>query len=179
MWTGRSRVCGWSHRDVSSQRASCHFRISGMVDNLTPAQRSFTMSRIRSKDTAPELTIRRLVHSRGLRFRKHKKELPGRPDLVFANAKVAVFVDGDFWHGWQFPRWKNKLGSYWKRKIDGNRQRDQHNFRRLRANGWLVVRIWEHEIRKDPQSCIDRIEVAVRGRMKTSAESIGPASRSS
>ena len=74
-----------------------------MVDNLTPEQRSFTMSRIRSRDTKPELTIRRLVHARGLRFRTHKNGLPGRPDLVFVRAKVAVFVDGDFWHGWQFP----------------------------------------------------------------------------
>jgi DNA mismatch endonuclease (patch repair protein) len=135
-----------------------------MVDNLTPEQRSFTMSRIRGQDTGPELTIRRIVHSRGLRFRKHGKDLPGRPDLVFATARVAVFVDGDFWHGWQFPRWRNKMSSYWKKKIDGNRRRDRNNFRRLRAGGWLVIRIWEHEVKNDPESCADRIELAVRAR---------------
>ena len=110
-----------------------------MVDNLTPEQRSFTMSRIRSRDTKPELTIRRLVHARGLRFRTHKNGLPGRPDLVFVRAKVAVFVDGDFWHGWQFPRWRHKLGPYWRKKIEGNRCRDRRTSNKLRGEGWLVV----------------------------------------
>lgn len=133
-----------------------------MADNLTPEQRSYTMSRIRSKDTAPELTIRRLVHARGLRFRKHKNGLAGRPDLVFGSAKVVVFVDGDFWHGWRFPAWRDKLGDYWKDKIARNRRRDQKNFRSLRRSGWLVIRIWEHEVKQDAESCVDRIEEAVR-----------------
>lgn len=135
-----------------------------MVDNLTPEQRSFTMSRIRSRDTKPELTIRRLVHARGLRFRTHKNGMPGRPDLVFARAKVVVFVDGDFWHGWRFPRWKHKLGPYWRKKIEGNRRRDQRTFRELRADGWLVIRIWEHEAEQDAESCVDRIEEDVKKR---------------
>ena len=135
-----------------------------MPDNLTPEQRSFTMSRIRSKDTSLELTIRKLLHFRGLRFRKHKDGLPGRPDLVFPGARVAVFVDGDFWHGWQFPRWKQKLTPYWKMKIEGNRRRDQRNFQRLRRAGWEVIRIWEHEVRIDAESCVDRIEEAVHTR---------------
>ena len=93
-------------------------RLSGVfsgrriVDNLTPEQRSFTMSRIRSRDTTPEPTIRRFVHARWFRFRTHKDGLPGRPDLVFVRPKVAVLVDGNFWHGWQFPRWGHKLGAY-------------------------------------------------------------------
>ena len=132
-----------------------------MADNLTPKQRSYTMSRIRSKDTTPELTIRRLVHSRGLRYRIHCAELPGKPDLVFVSARVVVFVDGDFWHGWQFPRWKENIGKYWQKKIEGNRHRDRRNFRKLRHDGWHVIRIWEHEIKRDPASCVDRIEVAV------------------
>lgn len=135
-----------------------------MADNLTPAQRSYNMSRIRSKDTLPELTIRRLVHLRGMRFRKHKKELPGQPDLVFSKCKVAVFIDGDFWHGWQFPRWKAKLAPYWKNKIDGNRRRDRRNHQRLRRYGWQVIRIWEHEVKEDAECCVDRIEAAVRWR---------------
>ncbi|MFQ5473151.1 MAG: very short patch repair endonuclease [Dehalococcoidia bacterium] len=133
-----------------------------MSDNLTPEQRSYTMSCIRSKDTAPELTVRRLAHARGLRFRKHQNSLPGSPDLAFASAKVVVFVDGDFWHGWQFPRWKHKLSGYWKGKIDGNRKRDRRNFKKLQRRGWHVIRLWEHEIKQDPQSCVHRIEVAVR-----------------
>lgn len=132
-----------------------------MADNLTPEQRSFTMSRIRSKDTGPELTIRRLVHARGLRFRKHQVGLPGRPDLVFSSARVVVFIDGDFWHGWQFPRWKHKLAPYWKKKIEGNRRRDKKNFQRLRKDGWLVIRIWEHQVKNNPHDCVDRIEAAV------------------
>jgi DNA mismatch endonuclease, patch repair protein len=140
-----------------------------MADNLTPEQRSFTMSRIRSKDTAPELTIRRLVHARGLRFRKHKNGLAGRPDLVFASARVVVFVDGDFWHGWRFPAWKHKLGRYWRDKIERNRRRDQKNLRLLRRSGWLVIRIWEHEVKRDAESCVDRIEEVVRARSNCAA----------
>lgn len=135
-----------------------------MPDNLTPAQRSYTMSRIRSKDTVPELTIRRLSHARGLRFRKHIDGLPGRPDLVFASVKVVVFVDGDFWHGWRFATWKEKLGQYWKKKIEGNRRRDRNNFQRLRREGWRVIRIWEHQVERDAEACVDRIEEGVRAR---------------
>ena len=133
-----------------------------MADNLTKQQRSYTMARIRSKNTAPELSIRRLVHSRGLRFRMHVQSLPGRPDLVFVRAQTAVFVDGDFWHGWMFPKWKRSLGPYWQEKIEGNRRRDLRNFKRLRRAGWLVIRIWEHEVRQDAESCVDRIADAVR-----------------
>lgn len=77
-----------------------------MTDNMTPEQRSRTMSRIRKTDTKPELVIRRLVFARGLRYRKYPKHLPGHPDLVFSRPRVVVFVDGDFWHGWRFEEWK-------------------------------------------------------------------------
>lgn len=120
------------------------------------------MSRIRSRDTGPELTIRRLLHARGLRYRKHVRTLPGRPDLVFSGPKVAVFVDGDFWHGWKFSQWKEKLGPYWREKIEGNKRRDARNFRQLRQGGWTVIRLWEHEIEADPGTCADRVERAVR-----------------
>ena len=132
-----------------------------MADNLTPKQRSYTMSRIRSKDTKPETTVRRLAHARGLRYRKHQRNLPGRPDMVFQSAKVAVFIDGDFWHGWRFPQWSHKLGPYWQKKISRNRERDQANFRRLRRQGWCVIRVWEHEVKRNPECCVDRIEEAV------------------
>jgi DNA mismatch endonuclease (patch repair protein) len=135
-----------------------------MADNLTREQRSWTMSRIRSRDTTPELTIRKLAHARGLRFRKHAKWLPGAPDLVFAGAKVVVFVDGDFWHGWRFAQWRDGLAPYWLDKIERNRQRDKRNVRTLRSTGWTVIRLWEHEIRADAAKCVDRVEVAVRAR---------------
>lgn len=135
-----------------------------MADNLTPEQRSYMMSRVRSTDTAPELLVRKLAHARGLRFRKHCPWLPGRPDLTFVASKVVVFVDGDYWHGWRFPAWKDKLSPYWRAKIERNRWRDQSNFTKLRRDGWLVIRVWEHEVERDAESCIDRIEAAVRRR---------------
>ena len=136
-----------------------------MADNLTPEQRSYAMSRMRSTDTSPELAIRRLVSARGLRYRKHPRSVAGRPDLAFLGAKVAVFVDGDFFHGWRFPAWKHKLPPYWRAKIERNRQRDLCNFRRLRRGGWRVLRIWQHEIKADAHRCVDRIERAVRERL--------------
>ncbi len=139
-----------------------------MTDNLTPQQRSYMMSRVRSTDTTPELTVRKLTHARGLRFQKHCARLPGRPDLAFVASKVAVFVDGDYWHGWRFPGWKDKLSPYWREKIGRNRRRDQSNFRKLRRDGWLVIRIWQHEIQKDSKACVDRIEAAVRSRRRVS-----------
>jgi DNA mismatch endonuclease, patch repair protein len=139
-----------------------------MSDNLTPAQRSYMMSRARSTDTKPELAVRRLVHARGLRFRKHCSRLPGRPDLVFFASKVVVFVDGDYWHGWRFPAWKNTLSPYWKAKIERNRRRDLCNFRKLRRSGWHVIRVWEHQVERDAERCIDLIEVAVRQKREVS-----------
>ncbi len=133
-----------------------------MADNMTVEQRSLTMSRIRSQDTRPELTIRRLLHARGLRYRKHARALPGRPDLVFSGPRVAVFIDGDFWHGWRFSQWKDKLAPYWREKIEGNKRRDARNFRQLRQQGWTVIRLWEHEIEADSCRCADRVEKAVR-----------------
>lgn len=135
-----------------------------MADNLTPEQRSYMMSRVRSTDTTPELVVRKRAHARGLRFRKHCAWLSGRPDLVFVRSRVVVFVDGDYWHGWRFPAWKEKLAPYWKQKIAKNRRRDQRNFQRLRKDGWLVIRIWEHEVERDAARCIGRIEAAVHRR---------------
>jgi DNA mismatch endonuclease, patch repair protein len=82
--------------------------------------------------------------------------------MVFVAVKVVVFIDGDYWHGWRFPAWRDKLSPYWKAKIERNRRRDQCNFQKLRRSGWHVIRIWEHEIEHDTTRCIDRIEMAVR-----------------
>ena len=136
-----------------------------MPDRLTPEQRSRLMARVRGKDTGIELAVRRAVHARGLRFRKHARGLPGTPDLVFAGPKVAVFVDGDFWHGWRFPAWRHKLTPHWAAKIEGNRRRDRRNFVRLRRRGWLVLRVWGHDVLADAERVADRIEAAVRERM--------------
>ena len=89
-----------------------------MPDNLTPAQRSYCMSRIKGKDTGLELRVRSELHKRGLRFRKHLKELPGKPDIVFTRAKVVVFIDGDFWHGYRFATWEHKVDSLVKTRFE-------------------------------------------------------------
>ena len=128
---------------------------------MTKAQRSYCMSRVRGKDTSLELLVRSALHRRGRRFFKHCRHLPGRPDVVFPSCKVAVFLDGDFWHGYRFPRWAGRLKPYWRAKIAGNRRRDRRNFRRLRAMGWRVVRVWEHQALHDLEGCIERVEKAV------------------
>lgn len=134
-----------------------------MPDNLTPEQRSFCMSRIKGKDTGLEMRVRSALHRRGLRFRKHVKDLPGKPDVVFRKARVAVFVDGDFWHGYRFPSWEDKVSDFWKKKINRNRERDAANHRKLRQMEWTVIRLWQHEVEADFDACIDRILAAVRG----------------
>src|SRR5262249_2990621 len=93
--------------------------------------------------------------------RKHVSSLPGKPDIVFATQKIAVFIDGDFWHGYRLPLWEHKLSDFWKNKIKKNQQRDHRNFRTLRGMGWRVIRIWQHEIKRDLNACILKIVTAV------------------
>lgn len=128
-----------------------------MPDNLTPQQRSRCMSHVKGKDTLLEQVVCARLHKIGYRFRKHVKQLPGKPDIVFYKARVAVFIDGDFWHGYRFPTWEHKLSDFWKVKINKNRGRDRRNFRRLHAMGWRVVRLWQHQILYDIDSCIEKI----------------------
>jgi len=128
-----------------------------MTDIMTKEKRSALMSRIKGKDTGPELVVARAFRSAGYRPMRHYNALPGRPDFVFIQARVAVFVDGDFWHGWRFPLWEHKLTPFWRDKIRKNRERDQRNFRKLRNAGWTVFRIWEHQIEHDLEACMERI----------------------
>lgn len=116
------------------------------MDTLTPAQRSEQMSRVRSKDTKPELAVRRLVHSLGYRYRLHGKKLPGNPDLVFASRQKVIFVHGCFWH--RHPRCRNtrlpkSRLDFWKPKLEANRKRDLRNQRKLRQLGWRYLVVWE------------------------------------
>ena len=87
------------------------------MDTLTAKQRSYCMSRVKGKDTGLERVVRSELHKRGLRFRKHVKGLPGKPDIVFVSARVVVFLDGDFWHGYRFPQWAGKIPKFWQEKI--------------------------------------------------------------
>lgn len=128
-----------------------------MPDHLSREQRHRAMTSVKLKDGPLEMTVRSELHRRGYRFRKHMKELPGTPDLVFPKQKVVTFIDGDFWHGYRFPLWEHKLSPFWRDKIFTNRMRDLRNFRKLRRMGWRVVRIWQHEIKQDTGACVDRI----------------------
>lgn len=118
-----------------------------------PAHRSWTMAQVKSKNTTPEMLVRRAAHAMGLRYRLHRDDLPGRPDLVFPKRKTAVFVNGCFWHshpGCSRARVPLSNRVYWTRKLDRNVQRDSDNTRLLRKAGWRVIVIWECET-KDGQ----------------------------
>lgn len=136
-----------------------------MIDNLTPLQRSYCMSRVKGKDTGLERLVRTALQKQGLKFRKHVKELPGKPDIVFPQARVVVFIDGDFWHGYRFPVWESKLSEFWRRKIRSNRERDRKNFRKLRSRKWRVVRLWQHQIESNLNGCIKKIIKCVENRL--------------
>jgi DNA mismatch endonuclease (patch repair protein) len=125
------------------------------------------MARIRGKNTKPERMVEKSLAERCLQFETHPADLPGRPDIAFRREKVAVFIDGDFWHGWRFPLWQKKLVPKWQEKIAGNRARDLRNFRVLRRSGWKVIRIWEHQVEQDLPQCVERIVVAVHQRPAT------------
>lgn len=128
-----------------------------MSDNLTKQQRSYCMSRCKSKDTGLEQVVRSELHKRGYRFRKHLPDLPGKPDIVFTKQKLAVFLDGDFWHGYRFPRWADDLSPFWRKKISETRERDKRNFAKLKKMGWNVLRIWEHEVENDFEKVLKKI----------------------
>ena len=132
------------------------------MDNLTSAQRSLCMSRVRNANTGLEMLLRRELHRQGLRYVLHRRDLAGTPDIVFTTAKVAVFVNGDFWHGFGFNRWENRLSPFWRQKIARNRHRDKSNSRKLRRSGWRVITIWQHQLKRDPDGCVDRVAKRVR-----------------
>lgn len=118
-----------------------------MPDALTKTQRSYNMSRIRGKDTTPEMIVRRLVHSMGYRYRLHVRSLPGTPDIVFHSRRQAIFVHGCFWHrhGKRCPltRLPKSRLDFWRPKLERNHERDAINRRLLRAAGWQVLTVWE------------------------------------
>src|SRR5215204_3893132 len=121
-----------------------------MSDNHTPVQRSYNMSRIRSCNTAPELIVRSILHRMGYRYALHCSNLPGKPDIVLTSRKKIVFVHGCFWHahhcrrGTVRPRTNNQ---YWTEKIRSNVERDRKHLTALKAAGWLVMIVWECQVR--------------------------------
>lgn len=137
-----------------------------MTDTFTSAERSEIMRRVKARDTTPELILRRLLWSAGVRgYRLNRNDLPGRPDIVISRARVAVFVDGCFWHG--CPRCYRRPSSnrsYWDAKVERNMRRDRSQRSALRRLGWRVIRLWEHEVAKQPERCVTKILKAILGR---------------
>ena len=125
-----------------------------MVDVLTTEQRRLNMSRVRGRDTKPEMIVRRGLHARGLRFRLHCKDLPGQPDLVFPKYRTAVFVHGCFWHAHDCPmfKWPQTREEFWREKISKNLERDKRTISRLKDQGWRVLTVWECAL-KGPGRC--------------------------
>jgi DNA mismatch endonuclease (patch repair protein) len=119
------------------------------VDVLSPAQRRLNMSRIRGRDTKPEMIVRRGLHARGLRYLLHDRRLPGRPDLVFPKHRVVLFVHGCFWHahGCALCKLPVTRRDFWKAKLESNVERDHQAIKALRASGWRVLLVWECALR--------------------------------
>jgi DNA mismatch endonuclease (patch repair protein) len=140
-----------------------------MPDKLTREQRSALMARVRTRNTAPEVALRRALYAAGIRGWRLHRPLPGKPDLVFTKVHLCVFVDGAFWHGHP-DYYHGQSGPFWDKKIAGNRARDERVNRELEDLGWTVLRLWDFEIKRDLLGCVDRIlaalnrGTAVRGR---------------
>lgn len=125
-----------------------------MVDHLSPARRSLNMSRITSRDTRPEMIVRRLCHRMGYRFRLHNSKLPGKPDIVFRSRKAVIFVHGCFWHqhtGCRRATIPKSRPEYWMPKLQRNRDRDETNRAALISAGWNVLVVWECDTRDEGQ----------------------------
>lgn len=130
------------------------------MDNHTPEQRHRNMQAIRSKDTSIEFSLRKELWSRGIHYRKNCKTIPGHPDIAFIGKKVAVFCDSEFWHGYDWDNRKEDIHSnrdFWIGKIERNIQRDLKVNEILKNDGWIVIRFWGNDIKKDVRKCADII----------------------
>lgn len=130
------------------------------MDNLTKEQRHKNMLHIRSNNTKPEIMLRKALWHKGIRYRKNYKGLLGKPDIVITRCKIAIFVDGDFWHGKNMTAIDNQIQSnrsYWLPKIRRNKERDEEVNDALTEQGWIVLRFWESDITKRLESCIAKI----------------------
>jgi DNA mismatch endonuclease, patch repair protein len=136
----RKKIKNYAGRNFKKKRTN---------DKISKKKRSFLMSKIRSKNTKfEEDFIMLLKKSTRKKFRTHAVDIKGKPDIVFDRDKICIFLDSDFWHGWQYPRWRHLLKTdFWRDKIEKNRERDKKTTVFLRHNGWKVIRIWEHDIR--------------------------------
>lgn len=138
-----------------------------MADTHSPEVRSYNMSRIRSKDTKPELLVRKFLFSKGFRFRLHDKKLPGKPDIVLKKYKTIVLIHGCFWHGHEGCRYyvvpKSKT-EWWLNKINRNKEKDKINAIKLRELGWEVLEVWGCELKKDKvEDTLNKLVLDIKG----------------
>ena len=137
------------------------------MDKHTPEQRRKNMQAVKCKNTDIEVALRKELWSRGIRYRKNSKDILGKPDIVFKGKKVAVFCDSEFWHGFDWEHKQNEIKSnrdFWIPKIERNIERDKEVNSALEADGWIVLRFWGNEIKKDVEGCADLIVNALKER---------------
>lgn len=128
----------------------------------TTKKRSQNMSKIRAKNSKPELIFRRALWQENIRYRTHVKTLSGKPDIAIKKYRLAIFVDGSFWHGYQWEKSKARIKSnreFWIPKIERNMQRDQKNRQILESAGYTVMRFWEHEIGQNLKACVNQVKL--------------------
>ncbi len=130
------------------------------MDKHTPEQRSFNMSQVKSTNTKPEIFIFSLLDMRGVKYEKHYKTY-GRPDVAFPGKRIAVFINGEFWHGRNYNKEKDRYKDFWIEKIQKNIIRDKQNYKLLRKDGWTVIKIWDKDIKKFPKRELNKIMKAL------------------
>lgn len=136
-----------------------------MPDTYSSEIRSKVMSRVKDRNTGPELALRRALFAAGIRgWRCNLKALPGKPDIAFGRVRLAVFVDGAFWHGHPTKYWEGRSGPYWDEKIRRNQERDTRVTAELEEAGWKVLRFWDFEINHDPAHAVQRVTSALNER---------------
>ena len=131
-----------------------------MADRISPEHRSWNMSRIRGKDTGPELCLRSLLHRAGFRYRLHDTTLPGKPDLVFPRYRTGIFVHGCYWHrhsGCKYAATPRTRTDFWLAKFQGTVERDRRTAEALTQRGWRVITVWECELKRDPAGVVFEI----------------------
>lgn len=137
------------------------------MDNHTPEQRRRNMQAVKNKDSKIEIMLRKELWNRGLRYQKNSSKVYGKPDIVFLGKKVAIFCDSEFWHGYDWEHKKDEIKSkreFWIPKIERNMQRDIEVTNKLQSEGWVVLRFWGNDIKKNLAECADTIERTIKQR---------------
>ena len=123
------------------------------------------MSKIKGKNTKPELILRKALWGEGIRYRINNSKVTGKPDISIKKYKLAIFIDGEFWHGYNWSEKKKRIKSnreYWIKKIEGNINRDKKNNKELKEAGWTVFRFWEMDVKKNLGKCVDKVMSAIK-----------------